>query len=304
MRKIRWAAALAVLLLLCGCSGIDTEAAPTATVDPHAGMVRVDSGYGAKIWVKKYEDVDVNPLREVHVTQVEEVIDENGVQYDLLNGIDVSEHQGQIDWAALAASEERPAFVILRAGYRGYGEEGRLCTDAWFDENVSGARENGIPMGVYFFSQAVNEEEAVEEAEFLLQLLNGHDPEEFSLPIFFDWEEISGQTARTDGVDGKTLTSCALAFCRTLESAGYVPGIYSYRSLSYFRYDLAAIADYPMWMGALGSCPDYYYTFAIWQRSTTGTLPGIEGNVDLDVIFVAREAGETTTEPAPEAPLA
>ena len=289
MRKIRIAAALtALLLLLCGCAEGDFPARPVTTVDPYAGKVQAESGYGTKIWVKKYEEIPVNPLRETIVSDGAEIVDENGVSYDVLRGIDVSEHQGQIDWAAMGEAEDRPDFAIIRAGYRGYGAEGKLCIDTWFHENVRGARENGFPMGVYFFSQATSEAEALEEAEFLLFLLTAYSPKEFSFPIFFDWEDISGEKARTDGVDGETMTKCALAFCERMEAAGYTVGIYAYRSLAYYRYDLSAIAEYPMWIGALGNCPDFYYAFDIWQRSAVGVVPGIEGNVDLDMIFVPR----------------
>lgn len=281
-------AAVAAALLLCGCGRSGVSAQPAVTVDPYAGKVQVESGYGTKIWVKEYEELPVNPLRKVTVSETAEIRDENGVVYDTLRGIDVSEHQGLIDWTALSG-EQKPDFVIIRAGYRGYGESGKLCIDTYFHENVRGAKENGIPMGIYFFSQATTEKEAEEEAEFLLFLLTKYSPGDFSFPVFFDWEEISNDTARTDHVDGDTMTDCALAFCRRMERSGYSCGIYAYRSLAYFRYDLLRIADYPLWIGALGTCPDYYYGFDIWQHSTAGAFPGIEGNVDVDMIFVPRE---------------
>lgn len=284
MKQILSAALAAAMLLLCGCNVVPPQ--PTPTPDPHAGMVLAESGYGTKIWVKDYKDLPLNPLREIPVGDAETVTDENGALYLVQRGMDVSEHQGQIDWDALALSEQCPDFALLRAGYRGYGEEGRLCADAWFDENVRGAQKNGIPIGVYFFSQATDEAEAVEEAEFLIFLLAGYAPGEFALPVFFDWEEISGDTARTDAVDGETMTRCALAFCERLEAGGYTAGIYAYRSLAYFRYDLEAIADYPLWIAALSNTPDFRYGFDIWQQSTTGTLPGIEGSVDVDRIFL------------------
>lgn len=288
MRKVRFAAALTALLLLCGCGAVNHAPRPVTTADPYAGKVQVESGYGTKIWVKEYEELPVNPLRNVTVSEGEEIVDETGVSYDVRRGIDVSEHQGQIDWAAMGAAEDRPDFVMIRAGYRGYGEEGKLCIDTWFHENIRGARENGFPMGIYFFSQAASEEEAVEEAEFLLFLLTAYAPGEFSLPVFFDWENISGEKARTDEVDGETLTKCALAFCERLERAGYQTGIYGYRTLMYYRYDLSAIAKYPVWIGALGNCPDYHYAFGIWQYSTAGAVTGIGGDVDLDMMFVPR----------------
>lgn len=279
--------AVLVLALLSGCGAENAAPAVTETADPYAGMVQVKSGYGTKIWVNLYEELEVNPLRETVVAASEEIRDENGQQYEMRIGIDISEHQGEIDWAAL--STEQPDFALIRAAYRGYGESGKLCQDTCFEKNVQGALEYGIPVGLYFFSQAISREEAVEEAEYLLELLKGYSPAEFKLPIFFDWENIGFEEARTDHVDGKTLTDCALAFCRRMEEAGYTAGIYAYRSLAYFSYDLPQIADYPLWIGALGECPDYYYAFDIWQYSTEGTLPGITGPVDMDAVFLPIE---------------
>ena len=244
--------------------------------------------------VVENEELPVNPLREVNVIQAGEVRDENGVCYDLQRGIDVSEHQGEIDWTLMA--ENKPDFVLIRCGFRGYGEAGRLCADAYYEENLRGALALGVPVGLYFFSQAVNEAEAVEEAEFLLELLSGYSPADFSLPVFFDWEEISVEAARTDGVPGSAMTECALAFCRRMEEAGFAPGIYAYRSLAYYRYDLPAISAYPLWIGAQGYCPDFYYGFQLWQYSTAGECPGISGSVDLDMIFVPKASVTEPTE--------
>ena len=277
---------IACLLLLSGCGNSVFSGTPITTADPYAGMVQVESGYGTKIWVKEYKDVPVNPLRELRLKDQTEIVDENGVIYDYKIGIDVSEHQGEIDWAAVA--EDPPAFAIIRAGYRGYGETGRLCEDAYFTANIAGALSQEIPVGVYFFSQAVSAEEAAEEAEYLLKLLADYPPTDLSLPAFFDWEDISYDTARTDGLSGETLTDCAVTFCERLAAAGYTAGIYTYRTLAYFRYDLSRISQYPLWIGALGEGPDFHYAFDIWQCSIDGEAPGIEVPVDLDVIFVPR----------------
>lgn len=275
---------LCALLLLCGCGPIrDPVPEPVETVDPHAGMVQVESGYGTQIWVKEYKDVPVNPFRETVIGSGQTIRDENGFAYEALRGIDVSEHQGAVDWAQLAA--DGLDFALLRVGYRGYGESGSLVPDARFTDNIKGASENRIRIGAYFFSQATTVEEAEEEADFLLRLLTLHEPEEFSLPIFFDWEYIEGADARTDGVSGETVTECALAFCERLRDAGYTPGIYTYRSLAYTGYDLSRIREYPLWIGAVGENPDFYYRFDIWQYSIHGSLNGVSGDVDLDVIF-------------------
>lgn len=277
MRKKKIAALLAALLMLCGCG---REREPAETVDPYAGMVQVESGYGVKIWVREQEGVPVSGFRA-------EDFGEGGVYLGTdrraVPGIDVSEHQGEIDWAAVAA--DGVEFAIIRAGYRGYGEAGTLREDQWFRANMDGALAAGIPVGVYFFSQALNAEEAAEEAAFLLELLEPYGPDALALPVYFDWEDITHDTARTNGLDGETITDCALAFTEAVAAAGYTAGVYAYRYLGYFQYDLARLAGLSLWIGAVGDWPDFYYAHDVWQYSTEGSVAGIEGNVDLDFRF-------------------
>jgi len=264
---------LGLALLLTGCGRL---ALPAATVDPYAGMVQVESGYGTKIWVREQEGLEPNPLRDPEAYENWEA---SG--WELLAGVDISEHQGEIDWETVRDCGVE--FAILRAGYRGYGQSGRIVEDARFAKNMEDAAAAGLQLGVYFFSQAVTPEEAVEEAEFLLQLLSRWPKEALSLPVFYDWEDIEGQQARTDGLDGETVTRCAAAFCERIEEAGYSAGLYAYRSLAYFTYDLALLKDYTLWIGALGSYPDFYYEHEFWQRAVEGNVPGIQTVVDLDV---------------------
>ena len=279
------------LLLLPGCAVIRQPApteTPYETVDPYEGMVPVESGFGTKMWVAEQEGVPVSTLTAADFEDGEYT----GDRYAVRRGIDVSEHQGEIDWAAV--SESGVEFAILRAGYRGYGEAGVLVVDPFFEYNVNGAAENGIEMGVYFFSQATSAEEAEEEADFLLDILSGYTAEIFSLPVYYDWEAISQDSARTDGMDGKTITDCAAAFCKRIEDAGYTAGIYLYRNLGYFSYDLSRLTDYVLWVGAVGDWPDFYYAHTLWQYSYTGVVPGIEAATDLN-LWVC-EPGE----PAPD----
>lgn len=288
MKKTVYIIAVALAMLLCGCGEITALRPPAATIDPYAGMVQVESGYGTKMWIKERKDVSVNPLRDSDVADAAEIVDENGVHYELRTGVDVSEHQGTIDWALAAA--DGVDFALLRAAYRGYGEAGTLMQDACFRDNVTGAAENGVDIGVYFFSQATSAAEAEEEADFLMDLLNLYVPGTFSLPVFFDWEHINIEPARTDHVSDETLTDCAVAFCERIRAAGYDAGIYAYRYLAYYNYDLPRLAEYPLWIGAVGERPDFYYAFDIWQFSTEGEIGGITGAVDVDAIFVPLES--------------
>ena len=281
MRK-KIAALLIALLALAGCGRART---PTPSVDPYEGMVQVESGYGVKMWVRELEGVPVSGFTAEDFGEDREYL---GTDYRVTRGIDVSEHQGEIDWEAVAASGVE--FAMIRAGYRGYGEAGTLREDLFFQANMDGALANGIAVGVYFFSQALNAEEAAEEAAFLLELLEPYGPGALALPVYFDWEDITHDTARTNGLDGETITDCALAFTDAMEAAGYAAGVYAYRYLGYFQYDLTRLAGLSLWIGAVGDWPDFYYAHELWQYSIEGDLPGIDGNVDLDLRFERIEA--------------
>ncbi len=281
MRK-KIAALLIALLALAGCGRART---PTPSVDPYEGMVQVESGYGVKMWVRELEGVPVSGFTAEDFGEDGAYL---GTDYRVTRGIDVSEHQGEIDWEAVAASGVE--FAMIRAGYRGYGEAGTLREDLFFQANMDGALANGIAVGVYFFSQALNAEEAVEEAAFLLELLEPYGPGALALPVYFDWEDITHDTARTNGLDGEIITDCALAFTDAMEAAGYAAGVYAYRYLGYFQYDLTRLAGLSLWIGAVGDWPDFYYAHELWQYSIEGDLPGIDGNVDLDLRFERIEA--------------
>ena len=279
--KRRFAATAFILLLallLTGC-GSPFARTPAATADPYAGMVQVASGFGTQMWVREHEELTVSPF--LGWSRLDPVPE----GYAVFMGVDVSEHQGPIDWAA--AAKDGVEFAIIRAGYRGYGARGTLVTDACFADNISGALDAGVDAGVYFFSQAVTPEEAAEEADYLLALLreSGCGPEKLALPVFFDWEDISHDEARTDGLDGETVTRCAEAFCRRVEGAGYRAGIYAYRYLAYFNYDLPRLRALSLWVGALGSESDFYWEHEFWQNAVREGVKGINGAVDRDFWF-------------------
>lgn len=193
-------------------------------------------------------------------------------------GIDVSTHQQEINWQAVA--EDGIDFAILRLGYRGY-TEGGIFPDQHFERNLKGALDAGLDVGVYFFSQATTPEEAEEEADFVLSAIEGY---ELTYPVAFDWEIIApGNNARTDGLDNDTLNRCAAAFCERVQEAGYTPAVYFNQTLGYLRYDLRELTDYVLWLAEYDTAPDFYYHFDLWQYSHTGQVAGIEGDVDLDL---------------------
>ena len=193
-------------------------------------------------------------------------------------GVDVSAYQQEIDWSAVAA--DGIDFAILRLGYRGY-TEGGLFLDQTFSQNLRGALDAGIEVGVYFFSQAITPEEAQAEARYVLDAVAGY---EITYPVAFDWEPIAaGNNARTDGLDNDTLTRCAGAFCEVIQEAGLTPAVYFNQTLGYLRYDLRELTEWTLWLAEYDTKPDFYYHFDLWQYSHTGQVAGIEGNVDLDL---------------------
>ena len=194
-------------------------------------------------------------------------------------GIDVSSHQADIDWAQV--KEAGIEFAMIRLGYRGYAT-GELALDEYFERNIQEAQAAGIQVGVYFFSQALNEEEAVEEAEYVLYWLENYD---ITYPVIFDWEEVNDPEARTNELNMLLLTACAAAFCRTVEEAGYRAGIYFNQAYGYQQFNLLSLKDHIFWLAQYEEAPTFVYNFQMWQYSNSGTVPGISGPVDLNICF-------------------
>ena len=192
-------------------------------------------------------------------------------------GIDVSWHQGAIDWAKVAA--DGVEFAIIRCGYRGGNAEGKLVEDSCFQDNIRGALENGIEVGVYFFSQAINVSEAMEELDFTLNLIRDWN---VTMPVVFDWEQYG---SRTQSPNWSTVTDCIVAFCDGVAAAGYTPMTYYNPSMAYLRLDLPRLQGYPTWMAHYVDVTNYYYDFQMWQYGSSGTVDGIQGRVDMDILL-------------------
>lgn len=198
-------------------------------------------------------------------------------------GVDVSYHQGTIDWEKVKA--DGYDFAMIRIGYRGYGEEGTLNFDYLFYENLENAQNAGLDVGVYFFAQAVNEEEALEEAEFVLSYLEGC---QLQLPVVYDPESILDDEARTDDVTGEQFTRNTEVFCRRIQEAGYEPMIYSNMLWEAYELDLETLSDYPVWYADYEPYPQTPYDFVMWQYTNSGTVDGIEGAADLNIQFIRK----------------
>lgn len=199
-------------------------------------------------------------------------------------GIDVSSYQGDINWQLVR--EDGVEFAFLRLGFRGYGEEGNIRLDDKFEANYEGAHNAGLDVGVYFYSQAISVEEAIEEAHFVLDKLNGR-PLEY--PIVFDWETVytgsDEDIPRTEDVMPHTLTLSAIAFCETIQDAGYEAMIYTNKRQAVLKYDMRQLANYPVWLAQYNTTLSYIYDFDIWQYGV-GTVDGIEGEVDLNIAMI------------------
>jgi len=194
-------------------------------------------------------------------------------------GVDVSAFQQDVDWERAAA--DGVTFAMLRLGYRGYSA-GALFQDERFEQNLIGARDAGLDVGVYFFSQATSEEEAAEEAAFVLRVLDGVP---LTLPVVFDWEEITHDEARTDGVDPAELTAYARAFCDAVAEAGYTPGVYFNLHQAYGVYDMDELSDCRFWLAEPALTISYPYEIHLWQFTSAGSVQGIGTAVDLDLLF-------------------
>ncbi len=212
--------------------------------------------------------------------------EEEGV--DTWFGIDVSGYQEWIRWSRVA--QDGVQFAFIRIGNRGYGE-GYIYKDSKFEYNYSEARKNGIPVGLYFFSQAINDEEAIEEAEYVLNQLGGRP---LDLPIVFDWEFVS-YDARTGNITPEALSSACNAFCDRIESAGYASMVYTNLYCAYSKYDFSKIDGRYIWFAQYDDYPTFRYYFDVYQYSSTGTVHGIEGNVDLNIMFVDPKSFLTRT---------
>ena len=190
-------------------------------------------------------------------------------------GIDVSKFQGSIDWNAVKS--DGITFAIIRCGYRGYGS-GALVEDSTYRRNIQGAINAGLRVGVYFYSQAINEAEAVEEASMVLSLVSG-----YSLPlgVYYDTESVGG--GRANALSAAERTACAVAFCETIRSAGYSAGVYSYASWFYNALNFANISKYNIWIAQYRDTLSFSYKHNIWQYTGSGSVKGISKPVDMNI---------------------
>ncbi len=204
------------------------------------------------------------------------VVDDQVISH---KGIDVSRHQGDIDWNRVAA--DGVEFAFIRAGLRGYGT-GKLVEDENFEDNIKGATQAGIAVGVYVYSQAITEEEVMEEAALLIDCL---EPYDIDCPIVIDVEKVAGANGRMNQLTPEERTNLVLLFCQTVENAGYTPMIYHNTEMGALMLDISALEKYDKWFASYSETMYYPYEYTIWQYSDKGSVDGIKTEVDLNISF-------------------
>lgn len=266
-----------------GGNKVETTAAPVedSTVVTTGDKIHINDNTLGDIWITELDGVKKNTLDNNSFTadNTFKYYSENGKPASM-EGVDVSSFSGDIDWAKV--KKAGVDFAMVRLGGRGYGAEGGMYTDDKALSNIEGARKEGIKVGAYFYSQAISNAEAEEEADYCKQILGDT---KLDFPLAFDWEIVKDDNARTDSVSSTQATECAVAFCEKAKSFGYTPMVYSPSRELYFKYDLSRLKDYDIWYVEYSDLPVFYYQFSMWQYSENGSVDGIEGSVDLNICF-------------------
>ena len=204
---------------------------------------------------------------------------------DVSYGIDVSQHNDAIDWEAMKEAENKPDFIYVRAGIRGYGS-GKLVADTQVSANLIGARDVGAEVGVYFVTQAINEEEAREEAHFVIDTLSDNSVD---LPIALDVEKVENfeTEPRTKNLTAEEYTRNVLAFADEMKQLGHDTIIYGNGKTFMLMLDMTMLEDMDKWCADYVATDDYIpyfpYDFSIWQFTSSGQIAGVNGDVDLNI---------------------
>ncbi len=214
---------------------------------------------------------------QIKIEKDEKVIAEGTIKF----GIDVSKYQGKIDWEKVKTSNVK--FAMIRCGYRGY-TQGGLNEDIEFENNIKGAYKNGIKVGLYFYSSAINEKEAIEEADFVLNLINKYGVKNYiEYPIAIDIEDFEG--TRNYSLSVLERTNVVKAFCNKIKNSGYEPMVYSYTYFLENKLNMDELKQYDTWIADYYGNTWYNRPYTIWQYTDKGIINGIQGNVDLNYCY-------------------
>lgn len=232
--------------------------------------------------IKTEEEIDAEAEDTAQVVDDADKTEIKGVQAvsgTASLGIDVSKWQGEIDWDKV--KNDGIEFVIIRCGYRG-SVTGTLVEDPYFEQNIRGATAAGLQVGVYFFTQAVNEVEAVEEASMVVSLIRDY---ELTYPVFIDTEGAGGN-GRADSLSVESRTAVCEAFCTTVENAGFEAGVYASRNWYNKNLETASLENFVIWLAEYRSVPIYQGYYQMWQYTSKGSVNGISGNVDMNISYM------------------
>ncbi len=248
------------------------------------GYIAITDDKGKKTY---YEIIQSLPKNDYDLEN--NLINENGTlsyrdsKREAVKGADLSKYNGTVDFTKL--KDAGIGFVMLRLGSRGYGT-GKIDLDEKFVEYAQNAQLAGIQTGAYFYSQAVNEAEAIEEANYIVGAVSNFS---IKYPIAIDIEKVSGDDARTDKLTSKERTAVVKAFCDAVKGYGYKPIIYASKEMLVSSLDLEELSDYDVWLSDYDPPTDYPYRFTMWQYTKTGRIDGITGDIDLDLCFINYE---------------
>ncbi len=244
----------------------------------------IEDDNGKKTYYEILKDVPQNDYDLVN-----DLINENGMltykdsKRESVKGVDLSKYNGTVDFTKLKDAGVR--FAMLRLGSRGYGS-GKIELDEKFVEYAQNAQMAGIMTGAYFYSQAVNETEAVEEANYIVGAISGFN---VKYPVAIDIERVSGDVARTDKLTNQERTAIVKMFCDTVKGYGYKPIIYATSEMIVGGLNIEELQDYDIWLADENIPTEFPYRFGMWQYNTKGHIDGITGDIDLDISFIDYE---------------
>lgn len=251
-----------------------------ADVNADDKHIAVSDENGKRVLYEILEEVPKNNLKlEDNLKREGERISYSDSVSRSITGIDLSKYNGSVDFAKVKS--DNISFVMLRLGARGY-ESGTIALDDKFVEYAQGCIENDIPMGAYFYSQAVNENEAVEEANYTVGAITNFG---ITYPVAIDVEKVDSANYRTKDVTVSERTKYVKLFCDTVSAYGYKPIIYAKRDMLITGLDLKELIDYDIWLADTNVPTDFPYKYKMWQYSNNGSVSGISGSVDLNIMF-------------------
>ena len=256
---------------------------PIGEEELKAERIRITGDSGEKLLVSLREEISRNSYDKSNFRTDENgflAYYENGVK-KTLTGVDVSRWQEEIDWKKVAAAGVD--YAIIRLGFRGTAAAGNTAIDPYYEKNMRGALDAGLMVGVYYFTQAITVEEAVEEANIVLENIKDYP---VTFPIVYDTE--LSNNARANNISGADRTACAKAFCDTILAAGYTPVIYAGTNWSVMKLNLEELQSYDLWYAYYGEPESLYYPYGytMWQYTESGTVDGIKGKADLNLSFI------------------